>query len=66
MKPPLAPKEGAGGPKIEITEEMIEAGLEALRAEPFVDLLLSEARNLVVDIIIRTSKVHGNGKSQAL
>ena len=30
MKPPLAPKEGTGAPKIKITSRMLEAGLREL------------------------------------
>jgi hypothetical protein len=42
--------------EIKITPEMIEAGVDVLRAEPFIDLRLSIAREVVREIILRTWK----------
>ena len=44
---------------IDITPEMIAAGLAALRAEPFIDLSLSASEDLVRDIFTRIWKARG-------
>lgn len=45
-------------PEIEITEAMIEAGLDALRDEPAIELWADQARDVVIDVIRRTWKAY--------
>jgi hypothetical protein len=53
------------GTEIEITPEMIEAGLAALHDEPYIELFRGQAVALIEDIIRRTWKAHASGKSPA-
>jgi hypothetical protein len=57
----------AGAPEPEITEEMIEAGLDVLSEDPWVADVLptSVARTMVREMIERIWKVRASGTSQA-
>jgi hypothetical protein len=45
-------------PEIEVTPAMVKAGLDVLRSEPFIDLPLGVAENLIREVIVRTWKLH--------